>query len=545
MLYVANLSSSSILRKILSETSSFLTIYVFIIFLLSQKIFAQEPLLPHPEVDVQAYRFYIELFDSTDQVSGMTDITFVAPPKENLVLDLIQGGNSQLEGMSVTSVTQNGKFCVFIHENDQINIRPNKWEDTMTIQVSYHGQPKDGLIISRNRHQQRTFFGDNWPNRARNWIPVVDHPLEKALVEFVVSAPAHYQVVSNGQLQRIIDLGEGRRQTSWRTKVPIPSKVAVIGVAQFAREEVSTVAQVPVSTWVYPEDQKPGFYDYALAASILDSLDGFFGPYPFAKLANVQSTTRYGGMENASCIFYSETSIDGQRGSESLLAHEIVHQWFGNSASEASWYHIWLSEGFATYFTGWYLEQKYGPESLADYLNKARERIIQFGPLKPVVDSSVTDINALLNANSYQKGAWILHMLRRKLGDETFRQGIQIYYQRFKFGNALTQDLQQVMEEVSGIELDEFFSQWLFRPGHPRLHIDWAYQSAEERLLITVEQKGDPFTFPLELEIVGKKDKQIHQFEITGQRHQFQLRMKEAPIQLNPDPGVNLLAEFD
>ncbi|MEM9984304.1 MAG: M1 family metallopeptidase [Bacteroidota bacterium] len=502
-------------------------------------------MLPHPEVDVQAYRFYIELFDSTNQINGMADVSFIAPPKENLVLDLIQGSNAQRGGMQVLSVTQNDKPCVFIHENNQINIRPNRWEDTMTVRISYQGQPRDGLIISRNRHQHRTFFGDNWPNRARNWLPVVDHPLDKALMEFVVSAPAHYQVVSNGQMHRLIDLGKGRRQTTWRTDVPIPTKVAVIGVAEFAREEVGKVDRIPVSTWVYPEDRTSGFYDYALAASILDSLDAFFGPYPFAKLANVQSTTRYGGMENASCIFYSETSIDGKRGSESLLAHEIVHQWFGNSASEASWYHIWLSEGFATYFTGWYLEQKYGAEALAEYLSQARARVIQFGPKKPVVDSSVTDLNDLLNANSYQKGAWVLHMLRRKLGDETFRRGIQTYYQRFKLGNALTQDFQQVMEEVSGQALDDFFTQWLFRPGHPRLELTWSYQPSEKALLITVEQMGALFNFPLELEVVGAKGKQRLQFEITDQRHQFQLPMEKAPLQVNPDPGVNLLAEFD
>src|SRR5207249_666261 len=121
---------------------------------------------------------------------------------------------------------------------------------------------------------------------------------------------------------------------------------------------------IPVSAWVYPQDSAKGFYDYALATEILKFYANYIAPYPYKKLANVQSKTIFGGMENASAIFYAENSVNGERTSEDLLAHEIAHQWFGDMASETSFEHLWLSEGFATYFTDLYFEKKYGKEAM-------------------------------------------------------------------------------------------------------------------------------------------------------------------------------------
>ena len=133
----------------------------------------------------------------------------------------------------------------------------------------------------------------------------------------------------------------------------------VIGVADFAVNLSGTINEcIPVYSWVYPEDRDKGFYDYAQAAEILPWFIKNVGPYAYKKLANVQSKTRFGGLENANTIFYSEHSVNGNRQSESLMVHEIAHQWFGNYATEKSFAHLWLSEGFATYMTILYMENK-------------------------------------------------------------------------------------------------------------------------------------------------------------------------------------------
>src|SRR5690606_33381103 len=160
------------------------------------------------------------------------------------------------------------------------------------------------------------------------------------------------------------DIEGDRRRTHTRSEVPIATKVMVIGVARFAVDHVREVNGIPVTSWVYPQDRDAGFSDYARAAAILDYFDSHIGPYPYLKLANVQSKTRYGGMENAGNIFYSEGSVTGTGRSEGTIAHEIAHQWFGDSVTEADWYHVWLSEGFATYFTLLWYEHAYGRDRM-------------------------------------------------------------------------------------------------------------------------------------------------------------------------------------
>jgi aminopeptidase N len=318
----------------------------------------------------------------------------------------------------------------------------------------------------------------------------------------------------------------------------------VIGIANFAIQESGTVNNIPVSSWVYPEEKDKGFYDYALAVDILPYFIKNVGPYAFKKLANVESTTMFGGMENASAIFYSdEASITGERKSESLLAHEIAHQWFGDMATEADWSHLWLSEGFATYMTILYFEHKYGYDTAKYMLSKNRQQVIDFARKRPrpVVDSSVTDYMELLNANSYQKGGWALHMLRRQLGDSIFWKGIQTYYNRFAGKNAVTGDLCRVMEEVSGKNLKPFFIQWLFTAGHPRLNVTWKYNAVKKLIDITVIQQQEVmFQFPLEIQVDGALTKQI---AITDRETRVSIPYTKKPATVILDPQINLLFE--
>ena len=169
-------------------------------------------------------------------------------------------------------------------------------------------------------------------------------------------------------------------------------------------------------------------------------------------------------MENAGCIFYAENSVTGKGTAEGLMAHEIAHQWFGNSVTENDWHHVWLSEGFATYLTAVYLEKTYGKEKLDEQMKSARNRVLGFykRSQRPIIDTTVTDLMKLLNANSYQKGAWVLHMLRRKLGDDLFLEGLRSYYKKYRNRNAGTSDFQKVMEGVYKKDLSEFFKQWLY-----------------------------------------------------------------------------------
>jgi aminopeptidase N len=221
-----------------------------------------------------------------------------------------------------------------------------------------------------------------------------------------IKVPAKYKAIANGELLQMTALDTGFVEYFYRSNVPLPTKVIVIGIAEFVVKQVGTFNNTPVSSWVYPTNSDEALFDLDLAPDILSFFTTYIGPYEFEKLANVQSTTRFGGMENAGCIFYDENALNGTRSSEALIAHEIAHQWFGNSVTEKEWMDIWLSEGFATYFTNLYLEKTYGRDALNEQLIRNRIKVVVFYSKypKPLVDSSVTNLEQLLNPNSYQKG---------------------------------------------------------------------------------------------------------------------------------------------
>ena len=496
------------------------------------------------QIDVQHYRYGIELSDENDRITGeaVVDLEFLEPAGQ-FSLDLVgqRGGKgmqvSAVEGEGVSRFEQKGNKVIVALKKQGAARQPRRFT------IKYSGVPADGLIISRNKYGDRTFFSDNWPNRAHHWIPCNDQPADKASVEFVVTAPAHYKVVSNGVQVGEAAIGKGKLVTHWREETPIPTKVMVIGAARFAvKQFTDTTSGVPVSAWVYPQNKDKGFYDYALATDILKFFIDYVGPYPYQKLANVQSKTIFGGMENASAIFYSEGSVTGDRREEDLLAHEIAHQWFGNTATEKSFPHLWLSEGFATYLTNVYLEKKYGRDSMVKRLKDQRQKVIRFSWTTgaPVVDST-SDLMDLLNANSYEKGAWVLHMLRSEVGDSTFHAIIKTYYDRYKGGNAETRDFQQVAEKVSGKDLSLFFHQWLHQPGVPRVEVSWVV-AGNEVLITAVQKQRHLFSFPLEVKVVDEKGgAETYTIPVSKVMNTLPVPLKGKPVKVILDPNTRLL----
>lgn len=526
--------------------------FILLLIALAVPLRAQPLDAPYaPGVDVERYTFRLTLDDATDRLEGEADVTvaFTADTLTVLPLDLVE--EEEGRGMRVASVTTDGQPARFTHRDDRLVVRLDRRPragERRTFTVAYGGVPADGLIIGTNRHGERTFFGDNWPNRARHWLPTVDHPSDKALIEWAVTAPAAYQVVANGRRVEESDLPDGRRLTRWATDAPLATKIAVIGAARFAVEHRGEVGDVPVETWAYPQDRDAGFHDFAVGERALVLFTSLLGEYPFEKLANVQSTTRYGGMENASAIFYDENGVTGERRNEGTVAHEVAHQWFGNAVTEGDWPHLWLSEGFATYLTHVYHEFTYGRDRMNAGLARDRDRIAAFAaeqPMRPLVDTTFADPNELLNPNSYQKGSWVLHLLRRQMGDEAFFAGLRTYYARFRDRNATTADLERVMEEASGEDLSAFFQQWTRRPGLPLLTGSWRYDEEAGEVVLTLRQTqpGAPFAFPLEVDLGDPAAAQT--LTVDEAEETFRFDLDAVPAALVLDPNVNALAQVE
>ena len=524
---------------------------VFLIFCInystSLQAFSQGHESRHNTVDVLKYDFRIELNDSTNRIKGQAVLEiFFKQETDTLNIDLANVKQNG-KGMLIDGLNDENGLVGYLHYADKIRI-PVKGipeDEHKTYTIKYHGIPADGLIISKNKFGDRTFFGDNWPNRAHQWLPCIDHPSDKAGVEFTVLAPSHYQVVANGDCMEE-SISKGILTSRWKTTEPLPTKLIVIGVAEFARQELAVVSGTPVSTLVYPQNKTEGFSDYAVAVKPLVYYSSLIAPYPFSKLANVQSTTRYGGMENASCIFYSEKSVTGMGLAERLIAHEIAHQWFGNSVTELNWHHIWLSEGFATYLTSMYIEHNYGRGAFLKHINSERQEVFDFEKvhLAPVIDTSLEVSIRLLSPNTYEKAAWVLHMLRKELGDSLFVDCLQTFYKEFEYKNALTADFLNVVESLSGRDFNNFFDQWLYKTGHPVLNIGWTHK--DQSLLVTVKQiqTNTVFNFPLEIKVINKNASSSQIIvDISKAEQSFTFNYGKNPIELIPDPGNWLLIE--
>ncbi len=509
---------------------------------------------PAQEIDVLHYEYRLTLSDETDEIRGEATITVrFLKVVDRFSLDLVS--KTAGKGMTVTRVAGSVGVRHFTQGGEKLTLvlnSPAVKEDTLQFYIVYRGIPADGLIISKNKYGERTFFADNWPDRARHWIPCNDRPDDKAAVDFYVALPRHYQVVANGRLENDSVKGDWTDEARsngdyyhWKETVPIPTKVMVIGAARFAVKEFNdSPPGIPVSAWVYPQDSTKGFYDYALAVPILKFFQGYIGEYPFEKLANVQSKTMFGGMENASCIFYSEASVNGKRTAEALIAHEIVHQWFGNSATEKHFAHIWLSEGFAKHLTNVYLGHIYGEDTVKNRLRSDREKVITFlkkDPL-PVVDSS-SELMDLLNANSYEKGGWVLRMIQAEVGDTVFQKIIRQYYQTYRGSNAETKDFQKIVEGTTGRNWEKFFRQWLFRAGLPQIDAGW--KQKQDKVEITLRQQGFVYELPIEFEIRMEDGRSFFKKEVMNSNQLLIDAFVDGKVkEIIIDPHVKLLAEL-
>jgi len=485
-------------------------------------------------IDVIHYDFNISLSDKSNiiQVNSIVKLRFL----ENTDIFYFDLKNEKEgKGMKVFNVSVEDRNLNFEQKDDKIFFINEKWEknDTIDVNIKYGGIPKDGLIISKNKYGKRTFFGDNWPNRAHHWLSVVDHPSDKASVDFKIIAPEHYDVIANGKLLETKELDLNTKFSHFSTKgIPIPSKVMVIGLADFDIKDYGKIANIPITSMVFQPSPVNGLDDYLPALDVMKYFIDSIGYYSYLKLANVQSKTRYGGMENAGNIFYSETSVNGKSSVESLVAHEIAHQWFGNSATEYSWFDIWLSEGFATYLTDMFLEFKYGKDRLRERMEMERKKVIRYNSMisKPVIDTSITNWNKLLNPNSYEKGAWVLHMLRHKIGEKSFIETLRKYYKKYQNKNSTTEDFRKVAEKESNQDLKSFFDQWLRKPGFPQLEINWKIKNG---LLIinTTQLKGD-FDFKLPIRIQNNNNGKSIDYDID-------IKCKNKSVLLKIDEGFS------
>jgi aminopeptidase N len=483
------------------------------------------------------------------------------------------------KGMTVTAVTSGTEPLAFQHRSDRLQVNlPRRLApgDHFAFTISYHGVPATGILIAKNKYGDRGFFSNPWPNRARNYLATIDHPSMKAPVTTTVTAPRHYQVISNGRMTEESDLPANLRQTTWKESTPICTWQISLAVAPFAVEHFGEYHGIPLSSWVFPQEKDAGLAAFrAHTHPILEFFIDRIGPYSYEKLAQVQANGVEGGMELASNIFYGY-GADGP--GRQLIAHEMAHQWFGNSVTESDWDDVWLSEGFATYFALLYQEFKDGHDSFLEGVKRSKDLAIRYAlanPQSTIVHDNLADISQVIanDAQIYQGGAQVLHNVRGVIGTDTFWSGIRRYYSRFRNSNATSDDLRRAMEDACaeaadncptiGRDLGWLFRQLLNRGDVMQVRGTWHYDAGAKLVQVTIEQTqpSEPYRMPIEIAITakpseaGSPDAQragqgafrpqpvelLETLQVAERHHVCTFRLDAEPVAVTLDPNASVL----
>ena len=502
-------------------------------------------------------KHYLVNITLNDQLSEIT----TASVRINLtIVKVTRELQIEFGDLTVDRVTLNGSATVYQRKDGKLHVdlpQAVNPGESMVLGIDYHGKPKDGLMLTKDKDGNPAAVGDNWPNRVHHWIPTIDHPSAKATITFNITAPAREEVVANGRLDHVETTGSQRTWT-YSQGVPIPPYCMIIGVGQFARLEPSERALTPLSYYVPQSDRSLAVKGFAPAIPSLEFFTKTVAPYPYEKLALIVGATRFGGMENSSAIVFTSTLFNrpAPRGMSKtfgvpldnvgLIAHEIAHQWFGDSVTESTWADLWLSEGFATYFAGLFLQRYEGEEAFATYMKNGAENVFKFEKQKllPIVDRETEDLFALLNANAYQKGSWVLHMLRSNLGDEVFFRGIRNYYEAHKNATASSEDLRVALEKASGRDLRAFFTRWVYDSGHPQYELKWTWVGKRElRLVLNQTQPGNAFLDPVHVVVTTSSGKREVVLQPSGKLLIERIQLRDKPVRIEVDPQDRLLDE--
>lgn len=427
------------------------------------------PQLGNSGYDAQHYTLDLAWDDGTNTLSGT--VTMDAAATHDL-----SAFNLDFVGFDIEAITVNGEEASFSRGGRELTITPAEPlanGENFTTAVSYSGVPGEGVpnyydVFARGwtRYEDGVYVASE-PNGSAYWYPVNDHPLDKATYTFNIIVPQPYVVAANGLLTETAEDGDSVIYT-WETSYPLASYLVTVNVGEFMVEKNKTADGVPIRNYFPQEIFQQSVLTFSPTPEMITFFSNTFGPYPFEAYGVVVANRNLGfALETQTLSLFGRNAALGGRGTEEVIAHELAHQWFGNSVSLAEWKDIWLNEGFATYASALWFEHTDGPEALDEYMRDTYRALTSplFGPrLIAPGNPPKTD---LFNGGVYIRGAWVLHALRLRVGDETFFDILRTYYDRFKYGNATTADFIGVAEEISGEQLDELFEGWLYADTVP------------------------------------------------------------------------------
>ena len=496
------------------------------------------------KINILKYYLNINLFPEQKLLQGDVTITGVVLDKTIKQIDL-----NFYDNMKISLLTLNGEKSSYEEKGTRLSIPYfNTKSDTFNIRVVYEGTPKrvgfSSFVFGEINGMSCT-YNLNEPNYASTWFPCNDIPSDKALLDIKITNDSSEVSASNGLLMGVTTNGS-RRTYYWKSNYPISTYLICLFSSDyktFSQEYISQNKQdtMSIDYYVFPnqlEDAKIDFQDHP---DMINFFAKTFGEYPFIKekYGVAEFLWQLGAMETQTLTGIGSNFIGGNKLFDDVYAHELSHHWWGDAVGPETWKDIWLNEGFASYCEALYKEHIGGFNALrAAMLSKYRNNF--YGTLYNPKD--------LFGQTVYEKGAWVLHMLRHEVGDSTFFKILRTYYQTYKYKNASTRDFENICEKISGKNLEQFFNQWVF-DGSGILNVDYSWETDKNNLTLNLAQTQtgyNVYQFPLDIKIVYTDNSEEIKTIFVNQRQQnFVFPMTKTPAVIKVDPYNWLLAEFD
>lgn len=502
-------------------------------------------------IDYLSYDIAISVYPTSCAIMGAVEMAVT--PED--VLDTLRVDLSS--ALRIDSVLIDGSHASHAHQNDQIAIPLSDGAapgDTLTIQVNYHGTPVAegfGSFICTDRAAVPQFWTLSQTDYAHTWWPCHDSPSDKAMVSIAVSvpfSPDSFFVVSNGVLERT-DFVDGMTIYRWRERYPIPPYLVSLAGTNYLQltDEYHSIAgdSIPFRYWVYPEIKDEAEADFSNTPSMMRAFEERYGPYPFlGEKYAMALIRRSGAMEHQTATSYGDQHIRGDNYFDWIVAHELAHQWWGDWVTCDSWEHIWLNEGFASFSEAVWAEYNGGDDAYIEYM-LSLDYLRTTGNDFP---GTVFDPDYTFSITVYDKGAWIVHMLRRLLGDEIFWAALAEYGALHSYATVQTSDLVEICEARNGEDLRWFFDQWLLREGRPHLALSWARAAGAygDSVMVTLsQQQAEPYRLPTELRFWGDGQDTTLAVDLLEPVESFTYYFPFSVESWEIDPNHNILLAVD
>ena len=507
--------------------------------------------------DALHYRIAIRLDLDRKSFEGDTTVTLTS------LCDGLDTSILDAEEFKVTKVMSDwGESLDFKQSEKELAVRlprPMKRGETRSFTCSYIGEnPKDGLKFrEQTPDSPKLVFSDSWPNRVHHWFPCFDYPNDKVTSEILATVGSNLKVASNGRLVSIREDKVASIVTyHWSQDLPHSTYLIFFAAGPYVVIHDS-YGTLPVNYWVYPQDESKVVPTYGKTPKMVEYFNRTFGrDYPWQKYDQISVPSGGGAESTSATAMTHRIMVDEKNEPEfsaiGIVSHELAHQWWGDLITLRSWAHTWLNESFATYSDYLYFRYDQGEDQgalnlqgkLTAYLRETQTRYV-----RPIVSERYEQPSDMFDSHTYPKGALVLHMLRNLLGDAAFFDTLKHFLHQYAFDVVDTNDFIRSVKTVTGQNLDWFFDQWLFKPGHPvfDVHSDWDPARKVVTLKIAQVQdfaRGIPvFRVPVTVAIVTASGKSSTTVWVRQQEETFEYPSESKPLLVRFDEGNILLKE--